>query len=202
MTDKQDPITHAARLLREAAEELRQAHAYNNSEGWENETDAKAAYDEHLAAAQALEDWEQAVGAGGVQALSAAPAVTSEQRRLIGVIADKIEDGTLFQSGIYPKKDLARFVRNMLDTTPTAPAASPTPPAEQQAQPDECFPGEPKVAVPQGLISAACFAIRNKHDGGGKVLEQLRRYSVGDRSQPLAPQQAAPKASPGEPSDY
>ena len=66
MTDKQDPITHAARLLREAAEELRQAHAYNNSEGWENETDAKAAYDEHLAAAQALEDWEAAVGAGGV----------------------------------------------------------------------------------------------------------------------------------------
>ena len=74
--------------------------------------------------------------------------------------------------------------------------ASPTPPAEQQAQPDECFPGEPKVAVPQGLISAACFAIRKKRDGG-KVLEQLRRYSVGDRSQPLAPQQAAPKAAPG-----
>ena len=65
----------------------------------------------------------------GVQALSAAPGVTSEQRRLIGVIADKIEDGTLFQSGIYPKKDLARFVRNMLDVTPTAPAASPTPPS-------------------------------------------------------------------------
>ena len=69
-------------------------------------------------------------------------------------------------------------------------------PAEQQAQPDECFPGEPKVAVPQGLIGAACFAIRNKRDGG-KVLEQLRRYSVGDRSQPLTPQQAAPKAAPG-----
>lgn len=69
MTDKQDPIAHAARLLREAAEELRQAHAYSNSEGWENETDAKAAYDEHLAAAQALQDWEQAIGAGGVQPL-------------------------------------------------------------------------------------------------------------------------------------
>ena len=119
MTTTQDPIAHASRLLRETAEELRQAHAY----------------DEHMAAAQALEDWEAAVGAGGVQALSAAPGVTSEQRRLIGVIADKIEDGTLFQSGIYPKKDLARFVRNMLDTTPTAPAASPTPPAEQQPAP-------------------------------------------------------------------
>ena len=66
MTDKQDPIAHAARLLREAAEELRQAHAFPGIEGWESETDAKAAYDEHLAAAQALEDWEAAVGAGGV----------------------------------------------------------------------------------------------------------------------------------------
>ena len=81
MTDKQDPIAHAARLLREAAEELRQAHAYNNSEGWENETDAKAAYDDHLAAAQALEDWEAAVGAGGVQALSAAPAAKKSALR-------------------------------------------------------------------------------------------------------------------------
>ena len=80
-----------------------------------------------------LESELEAVGAGGVQALSAGPMVTSEQRRLIGVIAEKIEDGTLFQSGIYQKKDLARFVRNMLDVTPTAPAASPTPPAEQQA---------------------------------------------------------------------
>ena len=59
--------------------------------------------------------------------------------------------------------------------------------APQQEVPDECFPGEPKVAVPQGLIGAACFAIRNNRNGS-KVLEQLRRYSVGDQSQPLAPQ--------------
>lgn len=82
MTTAQDPITHAARLLREAAEELRQAHAYSNSEGWENETDAKAAYDEHLAAAQALEDWEQAIGAGGVSGplmgIAAPPTAQSE----------------------------------------------------------------------------------------------------------------------------
>ena len=31
------------------------------------------------------------------------------------VIADKIEDGTLFRSGIYSNKDLARFVRNVAD---------------------------------------------------------------------------------------
>ena len=69
MTTTQDPIAHAARLLRETAEELRQAHAFPGSEGWENETDAKDAYDEHIAVAQALEDWELAVGAGGVQPL-------------------------------------------------------------------------------------------------------------------------------------
>ena len=74
MTATQDPIAHAARLLREAAEELRQAHTYHRSEGWQGETGAQSAYDVYMAAAQALEDWEQAIGAGGVQALSAAPA--------------------------------------------------------------------------------------------------------------------------------
>lgn len=70
MTDKQDPITHAARLLREAAEELRQAHTLSSDRNnWIGEPEAKAAYDEHMAAAQALEDWEAAVGAGGVQPL-------------------------------------------------------------------------------------------------------------------------------------
>ena len=95
MTDKQDPIAHAARLLREAAEELRQAHAYNNSEGWENETDAKAAYDEHLAAAQALEDWEAAVGAGGVSGplmgIAAPPTAQAEGWRAISTAP---RDGT------------------------------------------------------------------------------------------------------------
>ena len=67
MTDKQDPIAHAARLLREAAEELRQSHTLSSDRNnWIGEPDAKAAYDEHLAAAQALEDWEAAIGAGGV----------------------------------------------------------------------------------------------------------------------------------------
>ena len=91
--------------------------------------------------------------------------------------------------------------------TTTPQNARATPPAEQQAAPkaapgepfDECFPGEPRVAVPQGLISAACYAIRNKRDGG-KVLEQLRRYSVGDLSQPLA-LQPAPAHECGTPQD-
>ncbi len=96
MTDKQDPITHAARLLREAAEELRRQHA-------------------RIAELEA-----QIKALSGVQALSAAPVVTSEQRRLIGVIADKIEDGTLFQSGIYPKKAKNSITINDLRSQPIA----------------------------------------------------------------------------------
>ena len=133
MTDKQDPITHAARLLREAAEELRQAHAYSNSEGWENETDAKTAYDEHMAAAQALEDWEAAVGAGGVQALSAAPAVPVGWK-LVPVEPtndmQKAADEWAAKGFDWPKA----VYRAML-------AASPTPPAEQQAAP-KAAPGD------------------------------------------------------------
>ena len=40
---------------------------------------------------------------------------TKEHVHLVRVIADKIEDGTLFRSGIYSNKDLARFVRNVAD---------------------------------------------------------------------------------------
>lgn len=356
MTDKQDLIAHAARLLREAAEELRQAHAYNNSEGWENETDAKDAYDEHLAAAQALEDWEQAVGAGGVQALSAAPAgwkpvpedATEEMVRATDKVnfANADTDGTMhnvwnvmlaasptppaeqpatttkaatpkagattgaalgilgieqavpkaapgelnaypmagnedvsalgpwqsgtdkpsmdgtylrefdegegtseFHQGVWlrdgffpsdlqdvrwrgraaPQQEATKAAPGEPydDSTPhlsvgdssfeswfssycpankgdkqrarDAYAAGTGDPlvvaATQQRVSDECFPGEPRVAVPQGLIGAACSAIRNKRDGGN-VLEQLRRYTVGDLSRQLAPQQEAQE--PGE----
>ena len=135
-----------------------------------------------------LESELEAVGAGGVQSLSAAP--PSMYVDGAGIHA---EDGA---SAVIRKLD-ARFHIVTFKAVDAA-AASPTPPAEQQAATkaapggpfDECFPGEPRVAVPQGLIGAACFAIRNKRDDG-KVLEQLRRYSVGDLSQPLAPQQEA-----------
>ena len=88
MTDKQDPITHAARLLREAAEELRQSHTLSSDRNnWIGEPDAKAAYDDHLTAAQALEDWEAAVGAGGVSGplmgIAAPPAAQAEGWRPI-----------------------------------------------------------------------------------------------------------------------
>ena len=134
----------------------------------------------------------------GVQALSAAPGVTSEQRRLIGVIADKIEDGTLFQSGIYLKKDLARFVRNMLDTTPTAPAASPTPPAEQQAAP-KAAPA--RTALPEGWTDCT---IEFGNDGSEvvaygpkRMMNRLAKWLGKYFAQVIA--DAAHKAAPGEP---
>ena len=121
----------------------------------------------------------------GVQALSAAPEAIAKLRHLYQ---------NMVNGAVRDTASAKRIAEGLLAPAIEALERA-TPPAEQQAQPDECFPGEPKVAVPQGLIGAACFAIRNKRDGG-KVLEQLRRYSVGDRSQPLAPQQAVPKAAP------
>ena len=56
---------------------------------------------------------------------------TKEHVRLARVIADKIEDGTLFRSGIYSNKDLARFVRNVADA-----AAPQFPTTQAQAQAD------------------------------------------------------------------
>jgi hypothetical protein len=214
MTDKQDPITHAARLLREAAEELRQAHAYNNSEGWENETDAKAAYDEHMAAAQALEDWEAAVGAGGVQALSAAPAVlhepTNEMYRAAQKIALPYDDdgGTI----ILNTSQIRAIWHAML-------AASPTPPAEQQAMESVLVDGaasQPPISntlwrmltggyehtyilqLPNDsrdrreLIDRACHNWR-------RICAEIGNSAVASAVSPQtaqAPQQAAPKAAP------
>ena len=91
MTDKQDPIAHAARLLREAAEELRQSHTLSSDRNnWIGEPDAKAAYDDHLAAAQALEDWEAAVGAGGVSGpLMGIAADMSKEREALRTIGEE-----------------------------------------------------------------------------------------------------------------
>ena len=52
-----------------------------------------------------------------------------ETLRLVGVIADKIEDGTLFNAGIYSRRDLADKVRAVLQFSrqgmqPAAPQAS------------------------------------------------------------------------------
>ena len=187
MTDKQDPITHAARLLREAAEELRQAHAYNNSEGWENETDAKAAYDEHMAAAQALEDWEAAVGAGGVQALSAAPAVPVGWK-LVPVEPtndmQKAADEWAAKGFDWPKA----VYRAML-------AASPTPPAEQQAP--KAAPT--RTALPEGWTDCTIEFGNDGPEvvayGPKRMMTRLAKWLGKYFAQVIA--EAAPKAAPG-----
>ena len=170
MTDKQtitDPIAHAARLLREAAEELRQAHAYNNSEGWENETDAKTAYDEHMAAAQALEDWVAAVGAGGVQALSAAPAGWDELRDTLVAVSAAIAE--------QDDRAAQKMIREIL-------AASPAPPAEQQTQPGAVY-----AELPQ---PDSWFHFTPQY-----WVNKLRDFA--NRTHALRMEQAAPKAAPG-----
>ncbi|MGB3882039.1 MAG: hypothetical protein WA955_15825 [Diaphorobacter nitroreducens] len=66
----QDPVTRACRLLREAADELQQSHTTSRArEDWTGEPEAKAAYDENRAVADALEQWAEAIGAGGVEPL-------------------------------------------------------------------------------------------------------------------------------------
>ena len=83
--------------MTDKADLIREIHEYVATQGGENTATHLLVQAASAIQTQAAE--LEAVGAGGVQALSAAPGVTSEQRRLIGVIADKIEDGTLFESG-------------------------------------------------------------------------------------------------------
>ena len=67
-------------------------------------------------------------------------------------------------------------------------AASSNPPA---------FCDEEHVAVPRGLIGAACYAIEHKREGTN-TLTELRRYTFGDKSKAISP--AAPIALPvGDP---
>ncbi|HQQ68753.1 MAG TPA: hypothetical protein PLL92_00350, partial [Alicycliphilus sp.] len=66
----QDPITLACRILRDAAYDLLVNHTPHRARGdWTGEEDAKESYDEHIAAADALERWAASIGAGGVEPL-------------------------------------------------------------------------------------------------------------------------------------
>ncbi len=65
-----DPIPRACRLLREGAAELKNCHTLAaTGHDWTGEPEAKAAYDEHMATADALERWADSIGAGGVESL-------------------------------------------------------------------------------------------------------------------------------------
>lgn len=54
-----------------------------------------------------------------LQASAPVAAPSDETLRLAGVIADKIEDGTLFQAGIYSRRELADRVRAAVAAPPT-----------------------------------------------------------------------------------
>ncbi len=64
-TKKPDPVAHAARLLRAFAQGLRETATLPPPHQWtgEDEAMARAAHDEYVAAADALEAWEISVGA-------------------------------------------------------------------------------------------------------------------------------------------
>lgn len=51
--------------------------------------------------------------AGNAAQAPSVSTLSAETLRLCGVIADKIEDGTLFQAGIYQNSELAAFVRQL-----------------------------------------------------------------------------------------
>lgn len=70
-TKKPDPVARATRMLRESAQELRETATLPPLHQWADDSDdlARAAHDEYIAAAEALEAWEQAIGAGGVEPL-------------------------------------------------------------------------------------------------------------------------------------
>lgn len=71
MTDKTDPIAHAARLLREAAEEYKSGISVAGVPDWEGEPETKAAYDEHMAAAAALDAMHSGFDAADMATASA-----------------------------------------------------------------------------------------------------------------------------------
>ena len=83
---------------------------------------------------------------------------TKEHVRLVRVIADKIEDGTLFRSGIYSNKDLARFVRNVAD------AAAPQFPTTQ-AQADSVLEDAAFEAVRKKLCALPRYSFVLDDDG-------------------------------------
>lgn len=183
MTTTQDPIAHASRLLRQTAEELRQAHTWSSDRNnWIGEPEAKAAYDEHMAAAQALEDWEAAVGAGGVQPLRS----VQEGCKLVPLeptpemLAALMSPGEAEVLASSPSETFALMLMDragIRERYSAMLAASPTPPAEQQAA---------SSAVLKAIREANMQLVRTGDDAF-----MLVPYKVA-----TAEQQAAPKAAP------
>lgn len=177
---------------------IREIHEYVATHGGENT--ATHLLVQAASAIQTLAAELEAVGAGGVQALSAAPA----EWKLVPVEPtndmQKAADEWAAKGFDWPKA----VYRAML-------AASPTPPAEQQATagaalggvyarlPDFDSGDEPiweavfkwKTATPGSDASKKAMAVESA------IIKSLRDFA--DRTHALRMEQAAPKAAPGEP---
>lgn len=228
MTDKQnnpDPIAHAARLLRETAEELRQEYTLSSDRNnWRGDCVAKAAYDEHMAAAQALEDWEAAVGAGGVQPLRS----VQEGCKLVPLEPTQEMLAALMSPGeaeVLASSPSETFALMLMDRAGIRERYSAmlaaSPPAEQQAMESVLVDGaasQPPISntlwrmltggyehtyilqLPNDsrdrreLIDRACRNWR-------RICAEIGNSAVASAVSPQtaqAPQQAAPKAAPGD----
>lgn len=159
MTNTPDPIAHAARLLREAAQELKQAHTIGGSAEWDGtEPEVQAVYDEHMAAAAAIEEWERAVGAGGVEPLrkpaaqpsreclqqSAEPASVDAMARILFAAWSKAEPGHgVTQHPTSYWSTFADMARAALQAAPPAPKGVAVPDEHEafEAWAPSCFPG-------------------------------------------------------------
>lgn len=98
-----------------------------------------------------LQDARQASAMLGVIMASAPVAAPSDETlRLASVIADKIEDGTLFQSGIFSRRELADKVRSVVriarQSTPVAQQAALS--AQSATKDDKAALGIPECGKP------------------------------------------------------
>ena len=149
----------------------------------------------------------EAVGAGGVQALSAAPAEQEEAAQRLRKTLD-IDPGDV-NDPLHPRYIAGFKSGHAAGRRRAAPAASPTPPVEQQAA--KAAPGEPSadslrhqnklLAETLGACILASGIVRKDIDGftGPELLhfgEDLRSMLK------AAPQQGATKAAPGELKDH
>lgn len=190
MSTTHDPIAHAARLLREAAQELKYAHTIGGIAEWDGtEPEVQAVYDEHMAAAEAIEEWESAVGAGGVGPLRKRD---DSMVRKADVIA-RLEQG--FGAGSAVVMTIKHFFSNELPRQELQKSAEPSRECLQQSASISYapFPSDPEqlAALAKQLLSFYADCLES--DGRPATAGEARL--LGDAV--LAALQAAPPAPAG-----
>ncbi|MGE8547930.1 MAG: hypothetical protein ACN6OC_10885 [Alcaligenes sp.] len=150
-TYEPDMLSNAADTLRAYLEEKNQAQPLPDSLV---PTAPDLEYLRDAAENTALPAFLRGQIAAAVKALAAQaqPSLTvpAETLRVCGVIADKIEDGSLFRAGIYRNSELAGFVRQVLRVVSSAQA-------QQDANMISCGCGDlyPSNSYGAGFIAAA-----------------------------------------------